>query len=109
MPDDANKNYHIWEAFLAKKSLTFWQLVAYSAPAAPIAALGLPIVVYLPPFYQSLGLSLGVVGAIFMLGRFWDVITDPILGIVSDRVTTRWGRRRHWLVLSVPIYALPPW
>ncbi len=85
------------------EKMTIRRLLAYAAPAAPIAALGLPITVYLPPFYESLGLGLGAVGAIFMLSRFWDVFTDPVLGIVSDRYPSRWGRRRHWIVLSVPI------
>jgi len=85
------------------QKMTIGRLLAYAAPAAPIAALGLPITVYLPPFYESMGLSLGVVGAIFMLSRFWDVFTDPALGIISDQYPSRWGRRRHWIVLSVPI------
>ena len=84
--------------------LSRWSLFAYSLPAAPIAALGLPLVVHLPTFYaQSMGLGLSLVGLIFMLARLWDVITDPILGVISDKYETRWGRRRHWIVLSVPI------
>jgi len=84
--------------------LSRWTLFAFSFPAVPISAMGLPLVVHLPPFYAgTLGLGLTTVGAIFMLARFWDVFTDPVLGIVSDRYETRWGRRRHWIVISVPI------
>lgn len=84
--------------------LSRWRIGAFALPAAPIAAMGLPIVVYLPPFYaDQMGLGLAVVGWIFMVTRFWDVFTDPVLGILSDRVKTRWGRRRHWIVISVPI------
>lgn len=87
--------------------LSRWTLLAFAFPAAPISAMGLPLVVHLPPFYAgTLGLGLTVVGSIFMLARFWDVFTDPVLGIVSDRFETRWGRRRHWIVLSVPIMLL---
>jgi GPH family glycoside/pentoside/hexuronide:cation symporter len=91
---------------MPQNKMTIGKLLAYAAPAAPIAALGLPITVYLPPFYESLGLGLGTVGAIFMLSRFWDVFTDPVLGIVSDHYPSRWGRRRHWIVLSIPILLL---
>lgn len=73
------------------RKLSIGRLMDFSAPAAPIAALGLPITVYLPPFYESLGLGLGLVGAIFILSRFWDVFTDPVLGIISDRYPSRWG------------------
>ena len=87
-----------------RQPLTRGRLFAYALPAAPIAAMGLPLAVHLPPFYAgSLGLGLSVVGGIFLLARFWDVFTDPVLGILSDRVSSRWGRRRHWIVASVPI------
>lgn len=90
-----------------RQPLSRGQLFAYALPAAPIAAMGLPLAVHLPPFYAgSLGLSLSVVGGIFLLARFWDVFTDPVLGLLSDRYATRFGRRRHWIVLSVPIMLL---
>jgi Na+/melibiose symporter-like transporter len=92
---------------MAETRLSAWRLSAFSGPAIPIAALGLPIGVYLPHFYAGpMGLGLAAVGTIFMLARFWDVVTDPVMGIVSDRFPSRWGRRRHWLVASVPITAL---
>jgi Na+/melibiose symporter-like transporter len=84
---------------LARRSL-----FAYSLPAAPIAALGLPLAVYLPHFYAGyMGFGLIAVGQIFLILRLWDVFVDPVLGVVSDRFPTRWGRRRHWIALSVPI------
>jgi len=79
-------------------------LFAFALPAVPIAALGLPLVVHIPPFYAKItGLDLTTIGALFMLIRFWDVFTDPVLGVLSDRFETRWGRRRHWIAASVPI------
>ena len=92
---------------MSDKRLSPWRLAAFSGPAIPIAALGLPIGVYLPQFYAGpMGLGLAAVGTIFMLLRFWDVITDPLMGIISDRYTSRWGRRRHWIVLSVPLLVI---
>jgi len=89
---------------------TKWQLGAFALPAIPIAGLGLPLVVYLPPLYaEDMGLSLSVVGTIFMIARFWDVFTDPVLGTLSDRIHSRWGRRRHWLVISTPILMFSSW
>ncbi|MGI9328662.1 MAG: MFS transporter [Pseudomonadales bacterium] len=78
-------------------------MAAFSSPAATLAALGLPIVIFLPPLYAELGLSLTLVGSIFMLTRFFDVATDPIFGVLGDRINTRWGRRRPALLISVPI------
>ena len=92
---------------MAVKPLSSWRLAAFSGPAIPIAALGLPIGVYLPQFYAGpMGLGLAAVGTIFMLARLWDVVTDPAMGILSDRFPSRWGRRRHWIMLSVPLLVI---
>lgn len=92
---------------MSEKRLSPWRLTAFSGPAIPIAALGLPIGVYLPQFYAGpMGLGLATVGTIFMLLRFWDVVTDPMMGVLSDRFSSRWGRRRHWIVFSVPLLAI---
>jgi glycoside/pentoside/hexuronide:cation symporter, GPH family len=80
------------------------RLIAYASPAIPIAALGVPLAVYLPNFYAGpMRLGLATVGTIFMIARLWDVVIDPLIGAWSDRFPSRWGRRRHWMVLSVPI------
>jgi len=81
-------------------------IAAYSAVAIPMAAMAMPIAVYLPPLYSSLGLSLAVVGTVFTLVRIFDVVTDPIMGLVIDRFETRWGRRKHWIAISAPIQML---
>ena len=78
------------------------QMLAYAAPALPIAALTTPFNMYVPPFYATeMGLGLTTVGVVLMAARFWDLITDPMMGVLSDRFPSRWGRRRHWIVLSL--------
>ncbi|MFT4632363.1 MAG: GPH family glycoside/pentoside/hexuronide:cation symporter, partial [Crocinitomicaceae bacterium] len=75
-----------------------------------MAAMGMPIAVYLPRFYtEGMGLSLVTVGLIFTLARIWDVVTDPIMGMVIDRYDTRWGRRKHWIAISIPILLVSVW
>lgn len=89
------------------KPLSQFQLAAYSGVSLPAAAMGMPIAVYLPRFYsEGLGLSLITVGMIFTIARIWDVVTDPIMGWLIDRYETRWGRRKHWIALSIPILVL---
>ncbi len=90
-----------------EQKLKGWQIAAFVLPAIPISALGLPLVVHLPFFYENhVGMSAAAVGYVLFFMRLWDVVTDPVLGVVSDRYSTRWGRRRHWLVIAVPIIAL---
>ena len=76
-------------------------LASYSMVALPIGAMAMPIAIYMPPLYSgSLGLSLATVGLIFTLARIWDLITDPIMGVVIDRYGSRWGHYKHWVALT---------
>ena len=75
--------------------------------ALPIGAMAMPIAIYLPPLYSgSLGLTLATVGMIFTLARVWDLVTDPIMGIVIDRYASRWGQYKHWVALAIPMVML---
>ncbi len=94
------------------KPLTKLVLASYSAPATPLALVGLPMAVYLPAIYadpDGFGLALGMVGIILTLSRFTDVVTDPIIGFLSDRLKTRWGRRKPFVLVGTPIYAAGIW
>ncbi len=47
---------------------------------------------------------LASLGAI--VGLIWDAINDPLVGMFSDRVQSRWGRRRPFLLIfSIPFGA----
>ena len=48
----------------------------------------------------SLGLSAFWLGAILIVPRLWDAISDPIIGHLSDNTRTRWGRRRPFLLFG---------
>lgn len=88
-------------------SIPTWRLAAYAQMTLPLAVIGLPIAIYIPPFYSgTLGLDLAAVGLVLMLARFSDVITDPLIGRFSDRTRTRFGRRRPWIAVGVPIMVL---
>ena len=85
-------------------------LLAYGALGFPLAALNLPLYVYLPTFYAgTIGLGLGTVGLVLFLARLLDTITDPLIGELSDRLPTRFGRRRPWLVAALPLLLLSTW
>ncbi|MET3711590.1 hypothetical protein ABIC65_002299 [Sphingomonas trueperi] len=75
-----------------------WRLIGFASLAVPIAGAGLPLILFVPQLYAShYGLSLATIGLIFFLGRFWDVAADPIVGVLSDRTRSRFGRRRPWI------------
>lgn len=71
-----------------------------------IAVVGITVIgLYFLYFLTDIvGLSPALAGAIFMIGRMFDAITDPIVGIISDRTNTRFGRRRpYFLIASLPL------
>ena len=82
-------------------------VVAYALPALALAMPTLPVYVYLPTFYaQNLGLGLAATGAALMAARILDVVTDPLVGIASDRIRWRWGRRKPWILLGSVLAAI---
>ena len=63
--------------------------------------------VFVAPMYaDQLGLGTTMVGLVFMILRFWDLGTDPVMGWLVDTRPTKRGRIKHWLVASVPVLML---
>lgn len=80
------------------------QVVAYGSVGIPFGAVGLPMAVFIAPFYaEQMGLGTALVGMIFMALRFWDLFSDPVMGWLVDTKPSRFGKVRHWLVIAVPI------
>lgn len=44
------------------------------------------------------GLDPGLAGWVLLVGKIWDAINDPIVGVLSDRTKSRWGRRLPWII-----------
>ena len=60
--------------------------------------------VFVAPMYaEQLGLGTTMVGLVFMILRFWDLGTDPVMGWLVDTRPTKRGRIKHWLIASVPV------
>src|SRR5437899_156249 len=74
-------------------------MLAFVAPGLAVGALGIPLSLYLPPYYSGhVGLSLGAVGLAFLIVRTIDIGFDPLVGLAMDRTRTRWGQCRPWFV-----------
>ncbi len=63
------------------------------------------VAIYLSKFYtDTLLLAPAFIAWTFLIGRFWDGLTDPIMGYVSDATKSRLGRRRpYFLVSAIPV------
>jgi GPH family glycoside/pentoside/hexuronide:cation symporter len=46
------------------------------------------------------GLAAAAAGTALMVGKLWDAVIDPLVGLISDRTKSRWGRRRPYLLFG---------
>lgn len=85
----------------------------YASLGIPLGFLGLPLYMHLPHYYAgAFGLSLSLLGAIFMLGRLVDCLADPWLGRLLDG-----PRGRRWMLPAaivcaagmLALFTLPLW
>lgn len=82
-----------------RSSPTTKQVVAYASPGLAYMAVSAPVVVVLPALYSKHAeLDLAAIGAIFVLMRLFDAVSDPLIGFWSDKTETRIGARKPWTI-----------
>ncbi len=80
--------------------------IRYGVAAFALGMPTIPLLIHLPPVYaEDLGLGLTVTGAALFTARLLDVITDPIIGAVSDRLKGPFGRRKPLIALGAIVGA----
>jgi GPH family glycoside/pentoside/hexuronide:cation symporter len=59
-------------------------------------------------FYtDTFGITAAAAGTIMLIARFWDMASDPIMGIIADRTNTRWGKFRPYILwMAIPYSVL---
>ncbi len=62
---------------------------------------------FLMIFYTDVfGIGMTAVATLMLVSRIWDAVNDPIVGALTDKTHTRWGRFRPWLLFGAPITAI---
>lgn len=76
-------------------------MIAYALPAFSLAVVGIPVYIYIPKFYTDIiGVDIAVVGILLFAVRLFDAVTDPLIGLISDRTRTPFGRRRPYIAIG---------
>jgi Na+/melibiose symporter-like transporter len=85
-------------------------LAAYAAPAFSQALIHGPVGAVIQGIYGThFGLPLASIAFVLVLSRVFDAVTDPLIGYLSDRFPTRWGRRKPWLVAGSLLAVIACW
>jgi GPH family glycoside/pentoside/hexuronide:cation symporter len=97
---------------------SFWTKLVYGSGDWSLASFGtLRQIFYAIFLTDAVGLDARLASVAALLGVIWDAINDPLVGALSDRAQTRWGRRRPFLLLATIPFGLsflllwwaPPW
>jgi GPH family glycoside/pentoside/hexuronide:cation symporter len=81
--------------------------LAYGLPNMAGAGMGIGVGIHINIYYSdSVLLPLGFIAAAIAAARSIDALTDPLMGWISDRTKTRWGRRIPWMFVAAPLAAI---
>ncbi|HGF7527735.1 TPA: glycoside-pentoside-hexuronide (GPH):cation symporter [Vibrio cholerae] len=94
----ATHNHRAYEKLRVREKIGYGMGDAGSCMVWSVLAL------YLTWFYTDVyGLDSAIVGTLFLVIRIFDAFSDPIMGAICDRTSSRWGKFRPWLLwMAVP-------
>jgi GPH family glycoside/pentoside/hexuronide:cation symporter len=88
-------------------ALRFRQKLSYGVADTAFSLTSTILGVYFAIFLTDvIGVRPGVAALAFFIGKTWDYFNDPIIGHISDRTRSKWGRRRPFLLFGALPYAL---
>jgi GPH family glycoside/pentoside/hexuronide:cation symporter len=87
--------------------LSIKEKLAYGLGGAGSSILLMPFTMHLFSFYtDAAGLAPATAGTIFLIARVWRLFIDPLMGVISDRTETPWGKFRPYLLFSALGYGV---
>jgi Na+/melibiose symporter-like transporter len=86
---------------LDSQKLPVLEKVGYSLGDAGANFVFQTMILFQLNFYtDTVGIAAAIAGSLLLVGRLWDAFFDPMMGVISDRTNTRWGRFRPWVLWS---------
>ncbi len=82
-------------------------MINYSYANMYMGGAGYIISMYFTIFLTDVvNLSLNQAGIIVMIATIWDAVTDPVMGIITDRTRSKTGKHRRYLLLGIPLMVI---
>jgi glycoside/pentoside/hexuronide:cation symporter, GPH family len=83
----------------AQQKISITEKIGYGLGDTAANLVWRTMMVFLPIFYTDVfGLPAAAVGTLLLVCRYWDGISDYVMGLIADRTKTRWGRFRPWIL-----------
>jgi Na+/melibiose symporter-like transporter len=83
------------------QKLPVFEKVGYSVGDAAANFVYQTMILFQLNFYtDTVGIAAAIAGSLLLVGRLWDAFFDPMMGVISDRTKTRWGKFRPWVLWS---------
>lgn len=90
--------------------LSFREKAGYALGDAGANFVFQTLMVFQMTFYSKVfGITVAAASWLFLIGRLFDAVIDPVMGVIADRTKSRWGRFRPWLLWSALPFALVFW
>lgn len=87
--------------------LSFREKIGYSFGDAAANFVFQTMLIFQLGFYTDVfGITAAAAGTLLLVGRFWDALFDPFMGVVADRTNTKWGKFRPWVLWSAVPFAV---
>jgi len=83
-----------------------WQMIVYGLGGFTNNLLAGCIGAMMIVLNLGLGMDPALVGLLAAIPRFFDAFTDPIVGYISDKTRSRWGRRRPFIFIGAILVGL---
>lgn len=83
------------------------QMFGYTSASITLGGAGYPIAVFHQQFLSYVeGLDTRRAGAVSLVGGLWDAFNDPMMGVITDRTRSKYGRHRLYLLIAVIPFAI---
>ncbi len=87
------------QSSISSSKVTFKEKIGFSLGDGAANFIFQTIMLLQLSFYtDTFGISAVAAGTLFLIGRLWGAVADPIMGAIADRTETRWGKFRPWIL-----------